>query len=425
MGVCRKWPALISLVIILSSQIQGESNEAEKEDFHIVRISHPELRPHPDLINRLDSTAGCEVLGYRDTNTEVGCRSKRHASFVEAELSKLGHTYVMTNEEERIRQQMASSDVSKGDDIQFDHSRYHSAEEITSFVRNLADEYPLYVRLSTANVTHQGRDILLMTIESPTKEKRNAVWIDGGLHAREWISPAATLYFVDKLVRQEFAQNFRDSPYTKVTWYIMPLANPDGYENSRRPGKRFWRKNMSPAPPGSNCPGVDLNRNVAFPPEAYGVGASHDPCSDVYQGIRGDSEPETNAVVNSIKEHSANLKSAIAIHSYGQKVLTSWGYTFDLPPDHQRLTTWGKNISQAMAKERNTRYEVGTASGGLYIAGGATDDYAKALGVDYVATIELGDTGRHGFVLPASEIVPTGRELYHAMRVVAQTAAIP
>ena len=39
-----------------------------------------------------------------------------------------------------------------------------------------------------------------------------------------------------------------------------------------------------------------------------------DPCSDVYQGIGGDSEPETNAVVNSIKEHSANLKSAIAIH---------------------------------------------------------------------------------------------------------------
>ena len=32
----------------------------------------------------------------------------------------------MTNEEERIRQQMASSDVSKGDEIQFDHGRYHS-----------------------------------------------------------------------------------------------------------------------------------------------------------------------------------------------------------------------------------------------------------------------------------------------------------
>ena len=79
-----------------------------------------------NCVCRLDSTAGCEVLGHRDTNTDVGCRSKRHASFVEAELSKLGHTYVMTNEEERIRQQMASLDVSKGDEIQFDHGRYHS-----------------------------------------------------------------------------------------------------------------------------------------------------------------------------------------------------------------------------------------------------------------------------------------------------------
>ena len=39
-----------------------------------------------------------------------------------------------------------------------------------------------------------------------------------------------------------------------------------------------------------------------------------DPCSDVYQGVGGDSEPETNAVVNSIKERTANLKAAIAIH---------------------------------------------------------------------------------------------------------------
>ena len=39
-----------------------------------------------------------------------------------------------------------------------------------------------------------------------------------------------------------------------------------------------------------------------------------DPCSDVYQGVGGDSEPETNAVVNSIKERTANLKTAIAIH---------------------------------------------------------------------------------------------------------------
>ena len=33
--------------------------------------------------------------------------------------------------------------------------------------------------------------------------------------------------------------------------------------------------------PGSNCKGVDLNRNF---PEGYGIGASTNPCSEVFQG---------------------------------------------------------------------------------------------------------------------------------------------
>ena len=92
------------------------------------------------------------MLGHRDTNTEVGCRSNRHASFVQAELSKLGHTYVMTNEEERIRQQMASSDVSKGNEIQFDHSRYHSGyDHLQIFF--IIYTYPEQVLISTGRVS--------------------------------------------------------------------------------------------------------------------------------------------------------------------------------------------------------------------------------------------------------------------------------
>ena len=64
----------------------------------------------------------------------------------------------------------------------------------------------------------------------------------------------------------------------RFQWHIIPLANPDGYEYTRT-HDRMWRKNTVNIP-GTSCIGVDINRNF---PEGYGVGASKNPCSEVYQ----------------------------------------------------------------------------------------------------------------------------------------------
>jgi len=401
------------------------------EDMHIIRIDHVDRDLHPDLMERFND---CEILGHEPlSNTEVGCRSLRHIRSVQEVLADQGHRYTVTNEEARVRAELVRAEQHDGG--AFNHSRYHSADDIEAFLWHLADKYPMFVRLTVDPElkSRQGRNLTILTIETPTRIAKNSVWVDAGLHAREWISPAATLYFIEKLVN-EFDQNLHNSVYTRVSWNIMPLANPDGYENSRQSSsKRWWRKNMSP-PLHTHpmCAGTDLNRNVGFPKEAYGVGASSDPCSDIYKGNKPDSEPETQVIINAVRrlydagtDDGKGLKSSIAIHSYGQKWLTSWGYKFEVPDDHDRLTRWGKRGVEAIEKVRGTKYKVGTASGGLYIAGGATDDYAKALGVPFVATIELGDTGKYGFVLPAQEIKPTGEELYEAMGVVAETAANP
>ena len=37
---------------------------------------------------------------------------------------------------------------------------------------------------------------LLVQISKPTTEKKPAIWIDGGVHAREWISPAVVCYLI-------------------------------------------------------------------------------------------------------------------------------------------------------------------------------------------------------------------------------------
>ena len=51
-------------------------------------------------------------------------------------------------------------------------------------------------------------------------------------------------------------------------------------------------------------------------------------------------------------------------------------------------------------------------------AAGASDDWYKGvLGSRFAYTVELRDTGRHGFVLPADQIIPSGEELWAAFKV--------
>ena len=51
--------------------------------------------------------------------------------------------------------------------------------------------------------------------------------MDCGIHAREWISPAFCLYAIDRLVERE-----REKLLQNYDFYIIPVANPDGYEYS-------------------------------------------------------------------------------------------------------------------------------------------------------------------------------------------------
>lgn len=66
-------------------------------------------------------------------------------------------------------------------------------------------------------------------------------------------------------------------------------------------------------------------------------------------------------------------------------------------------------------------YTIGPAGATLYPASGGSDDWYKGgLGVKYAYTLEMRDTGRHGFVLPASQIIETAREGWEFTQVLAK-----
>ena len=56
------------------------------------------------------------------------------------------------------------------------------------------------------------------------------MYLHGGTHAREWISPATVAYFVNELTVNLTLEN--DDLIEQLDWYILIVHNPDGYEYS-------------------------------------------------------------------------------------------------------------------------------------------------------------------------------------------------
>ncbi|EAT48325.1 AAEL000653-PA [Aedes aegypti] len=215
---------------------------------------------------------------------------------------------------------------------------YHRLADIHEWMDYLAKSYPDVCSTQIIGKSFQGRNLKVLRI-SNGNPSNSAVWIDGGIHAREWISPATVTYIVNNL-----AEGWDDQPeyIRNIDWYVLPVQNPDGYEYTHQ-GDRLWRKNRRGSLYGP-CAGVDLNRNYGY--KWGGQGSSKQPCSEIYAGSGPFSEPETKAVSNFMQNSAANWKGFLTFHSYGQYILYPWGYDRLVPPDHQDLKAVGDEAAK-------------------------------------------------------------------------------
>ncbi|KAF5296418.1 hypothetical protein FQR65_LT01405 [Abscondita terminalis] len=289
---------------------------------------------------------------------------------------------------------------------------YHRLADINTFLDYLATSYPSLCSLKTIGSSVEGRPLRVLKISNGNPGNK-AVWIDGGIHAREWISPATVTYIINELV-----ENWEKEPKAvhNIDWHILPVANPDGYEYAHT-YDRLWRKNRSKK---GNCAGTDLNRN--FGHYWGGKGSSRYPCHEIYAGSGPFSEPETKAIQNyiTVTEARALWKGYLSFHSYGQYILFPWGYAEMYTNDHQDLKNVGDKMAAAIRTASGAQYRVGTAATMLYPAAGGSDDWAKGVvGMKYTYTIELRDSGSYGFLLPAAYINPSGNEGLAAVKVLA------
>jgi murein tripeptide amidase MpaA len=159
-------------------------------------------------------------------------------------------------------------------------------------------------------------------------QNNRAIFIEANIHAREWIASATITWILNEFLRsndpevQDLANN--------VDWYIIPIANPDGYEYTWN-DNRNWRKTRSKV--SSVCYGVDPNRNFAFSwlkkAEDGDEGASRAPCSDTYAGPYPFSEGEAIAIENFMITNKEKFDVYLSFHSYAHLILFPFGHTLE------------------------------------------------------------------------------------------------
>jgi len=285
------------------------------------------------------------------------------------------------------------------------YTKYNSFDKIQSWIQSISSSSDLISKQTIGN-SYEGRPMTVLKIGKASGSTKPAIFLDCGIHAREWISTAFCQWFVKEAVSTYGSDKQMTSLLNQMDVFVLPVFNVDGYDFTHK-SNRMWRKTRS-RKSGSSCIGADPNRN--FDAGWCTTGASSNPCSDTFCGYKPESEIEVKNVADFIRRNKSIIKAYITVHSYSQLLLFPYSYTFQLAADHSELMKVAVEASNKLESLYGTQYTSGPGAATIYPAAGGSDDWAYDLGVKYSYTYELRDTGRYGFLLPESQIKPTCEE---------------
>ncbi|XP_058499173.1 carboxypeptidase B [Solea solea] len=295
------------------------------------------------------------------------------------------------------------------------YTNYNSWDKIQAWINSIASSNSNLISKQVIGNTYEGRPMNLLKLGKKSSSSKPAIFMDCGIHAREWISTAFCQWFVKEALSTYGQDQQMTSLLDQMDVYVLPVFNIDGYDYTHK-SNRMWRKTRS-RKSGSSCIGADPNRN--FDAGWCTLGASSNPCSDTFCGFKPESEIEAKNVANFIRNNKASIKAYITVHSYSQLLLFPYSYSYKLAADHSELMRVAEGASAALRSLYGTRYTSGPGATTIYPAAGGSDDWAYDLGVKYSYTFELRDTGRYGFLLPESQIKPTCEETMLAVKYIA------
>jgi len=283
---------------------------------------------------------------------------------------------------------------------------YDAPGGILDWMKSAASANPSFVSLFTLGNTFQNRTVYGLRITKDTTGSAPAIYIDGAIHAREWLTPATMCYVIGQFVNHTSDSTVANY-ISKFAWYIIPVWNADGYNYTWTTNPE-WRKNRQ-TNSGSACVGTDCNRNCET--GWSNVGASSDPCSDEYHGTAPWSAPETAIWRDYLTKLVGSTKviAYVNFHSNAEMWLDPYGYTARLPPDYDAQEANAKNVTTAIKAVHGETYVYGPVYTTIYPASGGTLDWTyESLKIKLSQACELRG---NSFQPSPTLIVPVGQEI--------------
>lgn len=133
-------------------------------------------------------------------------------------------------------------------------------------------------------------------------------------------------------------------------------------------------------------------------------------------------------------------------HAYSQLLMVPYGHTKQHLDNHDEAVSIGKKAAAALSQRYGTQYKVGNIAETICefsywiwiladlkinskflnftdIASGGSIDWVKGeLKTKLSYAFEFRDTGKHGFLLPADQIVPNSQEVLDAIKIILEEA---
>jgi hypothetical protein len=415
--------ALAVVVAALALSVPASATQDDAFPVQLVRVNVPTQADRDRLVN-----LGLDLTEHGGpTFVEAVLHTPSDAELLLTE----GFTWTVTIPDLALREiennevnaaYAASTDVSP---LPSGRDTYRTLADYENELSALAADNPDIVRHFTLSRTSlEGRQIVGIEISDNVAAQTDGkpTFLMMGLHhAREWPSGEHTIEFAYDLIEGYRSGDARITGLLEKTRVlIVPVVNPDGFEQSRKwgdivdireiddggtvtivgnPGNAYKRKNCRVAdgvertPPGGcevSSPGgyglgIDLNRNYGG--LWGGPGASGLFADPTYRGAAPFSEPETQAVRELIS--SRHVTALITNHTFSNLVLR--------PPG---IRAAGETVDEAAMKELGAQM---TAQNGyrnihgwqLYDTTGTTEDWSYNATGGYGYTFEIGPREFH------------------------------